>query len=113
MTSIGFATADSPFQKSDVAKYYPEAVVVNGKGEILTRIGPNSVSCDEFKGLCYMDSFRDEKLRINDDRKVRISLTDFSEPDCMILLFVRSFDTRGEKVADDAFAHSWFRLQNE
>jgi hypothetical protein len=60
-----------------------------------------------------MDSFRDEKLRINDDRKVRMSLTDFSEPDCMILLLVRSFDTRGEKVADGAFAHSWFRLQNE
>jgi hypothetical protein len=99
--------------KLDVAKYYPEAVVVNGKGEIVARINPTCDSCETFPGLSYLDSFRDEKLRINDDRKVRMNLADFIDPACMILLLVKSFDTRAAKVTESAFAHSWFRFQNE
>jgi hypothetical protein len=79
ITNIAFAVADSPFQKSEVAKYYPEVVVVNNKGEIVTRISDSNDKCEEFPGLHYMDSFRDEKLTINDDRKVRMNLDDFME----------------------------------
>ena len=32
---IAFSVADSPFQKTDPEKYYPEAIVVNRFGEIL------------------------------------------------------------------------------
>ena len=85
-------------------------MVLNGKGEILARINPDCLSSQEFSGLCFMDSFRDDKLKINDDRKVRMNLADFTDAACSILLFVRTFDTRGKKVAEDAFAHSWFRL---
>ena len=60
-----------------------------------------------------MDSFRDEKLTINDDRKVRMNLADFQESGHMIFLLVRNFDTRADKVAENAYKHSWFRLQNE
>ncbi len=113
ITNVAFAVADSPFHKSEVAKYYPEAVVVSAAGEILARVGPHSRSSGEFAGLAYVEGFRDEKLRLNDDRKVRLNLEELGEAGSMVLLLVRSFDTRALAVPEGAHANSWFRLQNE
>lgn len=105
ITNLAFATADDPFTKAQVAKYYPEAVVVSGKGEVLARISPEQQTSAKFDGLRYLTGFRDDKLRINDDKKVKIDLTDFSDDaGVMVLLLVRSFDTRAEQVPEGAFA---------
>ena len=77
ISNVGFAVADSPFHKSEVPKYYPEAVVINHAGEVVTRIGPSNLKCEQYEGMSYLDNFRDEKLRLNDDRKVRMNLADF------------------------------------
>jgi len=33
-----FAVADNPFFKNEIAKYYPEAIVLNQQGDIITYI---------------------------------------------------------------------------
>lgn len=61
-----------------------------------------------------MENFRDDKLRINDDRKVRLTLSDFKDRrDMMILLTVRSNDLKGVAADSSFFKQAWFRLQNE
>lgn len=111
--NLAFAVADSPFRKLAVQKYYPEAMVVAEDGSILAHIKPDSESSDALD-LKYLENFRDDKMRINDDRKIKMNLDSFKEhPGVTILFFVRTFDTRGKKVTEDAFAQSWFRLNNE
>lgn len=42
-----------------------------------------------------MENFRDEHLKINDDRKVRLTLSDFKDKrDVMLLLTVRMNDVK-------------------
>ena len=61
-----------------------------------------------------MDNFRDDHLKINDDRKVRVTLSDFKDRrDMMILLTVRMNDLKGQKADKSAFSKAWYRLQNE
>ena len=58
-----------------------------------------------------MDNFRDEHLKINDDRKVRVTLSDFKDRrDMMILLTVRMNDLKGQNVDKTAFKEAWYRL---
>lgn len=111
---LAFAVADNPFMKTDLAKYYPEIHVVLADGTVVASIGPNNKSHKDFGTSVYMENFRDDKLRINDDRKVRLTLSDFKDRrDMMILLTVRVNDLKG-KIADPSlFKEAWFRLQNE
>ena len=61
-----------------------------------------------------MDNFRDDKLKINDDRKIRMDLEDLRGPSVMIVCTVKTFDLRKEKnLKEGAFENAWFRLQNE
>lgn len=120
MNHLSFAVADSPFSKLEVQKYYPELVAIDSDGNIVARIGPSQKSdpTKKFSSLRYEDgaALRDDKLRINDDRKIMIELEDFNEPGTMLMLVVRSFDTRDAKLPTDEasyFKHAWFRLQNE
>ena len=46
MSALSFSTADDPFYKAPVSKYFPEAIVLDSYGEIIARVGPN---CREFK----------------------------------------------------------------
>ena len=46
----------------------------------------------------FCSDFRDEKLKINDDRKVKLTLSDFNDKDTMIILTVRANDVSGEKI---------------
>ena len=68
MTKLSFSTADDPFYKQSAARYYPEALVFNKHGELLSRVGPSNKS--DGTALHYFDDFRDKKLKINDDKKV-------------------------------------------
>ena len=111
---LAFAVADNPFMKTDLAKFYPEIHVVLGDGTIVASIGPNNRSHKDFGTSVYMENFRDDKLRINDDRKVRLTLSDFKDRrDMMILLTVRSNDLKGVAADPSFFKQAWFRLQNE
>lgn len=61
-----------------------------------------------------MDNFRDDKLKINDDRKIRMDLEALRGPSVMIVCTVKTFDLRKEKgLKEGAFDNAWFRLQNE
>ena len=46
--------------------------------------------------MTYLDDVRDPVLKINDDKKIQISLGAIKEPGTMILLTIREFDTRGK-----------------
>lgn len=110
---LSFAVADNPFIKADVEKFYPEIHVISGDGEVLATINPTNKNFDQFGASMFCDNFRDDKLKINDDRKVKLTLSDFDEKDTMILLTVRAFDLAGEKVDPSHYREAWFRLQNE
>ena len=113
MNRLSFSTADDPFYKTTVAKYYPEAVVVSKEGKILSKINH---STKENKELCmsYTDDIRDPVLKINDDRKIQIQLGGIKEPGTMIFLMVREFDNTGKPPAKEGeFDRAWFRISNE
>ena len=105
--------ADNPFVKADVEKFYPEIHVISGDGRVLATINPTLKSNDKFGASMFCDNFRDDKLKINDDRKVKITLSDFEDKDTMILLTVRSFEPQGKKPDPANYREAWFRLQNE
>jgi len=95
---LSFSVADNPFFKADVAKYYPECHVINGDtGHVMATINPFKKSSQQLTSLSYLDNFRDEKLKINDDRKIKFELENLKGSGIMILLTVRTFDNRGEK----------------
>ena len=98
MQRLSFAVADNPFIKLDVEKFYPEIHVISGEGEILATINPDNKDNEKFGASMYCTDFRDEKLKINDDRKVKLTLSDFNDANTMILLTVRARDVTGEKI---------------
>jgi hypothetical protein len=112
MNRICFSTADDPFYKATVSKYYPECVVFDANGEILGRVNPMNQKNDEFQ-MTYCEDFRDSALKINDDRKIQIHLGGITQPGTMILLVVKEYDTSDKTVAEGAYDRAWFRLSNE
>lgn len=79
--NIAFAVANNPFFKLDQEKYYPEAVVVNGEGQIVSWLGGgenSNVDNQKFPSLQAMANFRDDKIKINDDRKICMRLSEFT-----------------------------------
>ena len=106
--------ADSPFQKNESVKYYPEIHLISGKGEVLATINPSTRTDNRYGALEYCEGFRDDKLKINDDRKVKMTLSDFANrEDIVIVLTVRTNDLKGQKVDPALYNKAWFRLQNE
>ena len=114
LSRLAFSTADDPFYKTSESKYYPEAVVFNSKGEILTRVNPDNRSSPEYH-MSYLDDVRDNVLKINDDRKIQISFNQIKDEGTMILLTVRQFVPKDGRVIgkDGEFDRAWFRLSNE
>lgn len=111
---IAFATADDPFYKPERNKYFPEVVIADGDANILARLNPHSDATEipEF-GLQFFDDFRDQKLKINDDKKVRLNLSKIDRKDIMIMFFVKTFDLSANPPKEGEFARSMFRLCNE
>ena len=77
---VSFAVADNPFVKSDTPRFQPELYVVSKDGKISGHIA--SEARPGFKenreipehDMELVDNFRDDKLKINDERKIRFSL---------------------------------------
>ena len=61
----------------------------------MAKINPDSRK-DASSALVFLDDVRDPVLKINDDKKIQISLGAIKEPGTMILLTIREFDTRGK-----------------
>ena len=74
---MAFAVADNPFLKTDVARYFPEIHVITADGTVAASIGPKNKSCAKYGSSVYTEGFRDDRLKINDDRKVKLTLSDF------------------------------------
>ena len=63
------------------------------------RVGPNN---KESGPLSYQDDIRDPKLKINDDKKILVSLRSMTEPGTMVLLTVKMFtDEENNMVGKD------------
>lgn len=112
LNRIAFSIADDPFYKSLRGKYYPELIVTNIKGKIMARINPENPKSDKY-GLEYLDDFREPNLKLNDDKKVRIVLSQMKKPGTMILMTVKTFDLRKNPPKDGEFDRAWYRLTNE
>ena len=76
LSRIAFSVADNPFYKQLKAKYFPELIVVNTKGQVKAKV--NSVNRSYMKKgievLSYEEDFREQTLKINDDRRIQINL---------------------------------------
>lgn len=112
LNRISFSVADDPFYKSQRSKYYPELILINLKGKVMTRINPSNRRADKY-GLEYQDDFREAQLKINDDRKVKITLSQMRKPGRMILLTVKCFDLKKQPPKEGEFTRAWYRLVNE
>jgi hypothetical protein len=113
LSRLSFSTADDPFYKTSIAKYYPEACIFNNQGELLGKVNPSAQKNNDFS-MSYLDDIRDPVLKINDDRKIQIHLGGIREPGTMIVLCVREFDNTGKPPAKEGeFDRAWFRLANE
>ena len=111
LNRISFSVADDPFYKAQRSKYYPELLVLNIKGKILARVNPDNRKADKY-GLEYLDDFREPQLKINDDRKIRLTLSTMKKPGRMILLTVRCYDVK-PAPKDGEFSRAWYRIVNE
>ena len=76
MSRIAFQVADDPFFKSARARFFPEVVVMNMKGEIKAVVNSSNRKYvrNGQEALNFEEDFREPKLKINDDRKVDINL---------------------------------------
>lgn len=115
LNRLSWAVADNPFFRASFEKYYPEVHVINLEGDIVATINPTTRSSagSEVEGVEFCENFRDDHLKLNDDRKIRFNLGEFKKPGYMILLTVRTNDTRGQNVNPKDYNSAWFRLQNE
>ena len=73
LSRLSFSTADDPFYKTSIAKYYPEACIFNNQGELLGKVNPSAQKNNDFS-MSYLDDIRDPVLKINDDRRIHIHL---------------------------------------
>lgn len=107
--------ADDPFYKATRSKYYPEVYLINKKSKIQAKISAASPKIEKYAGAFeYLSDFRESALKVNDDRKVRVNLSDLMKghkPGKMILLTVRAENVRPPKAGE--FDRSWYRLINE
>lgn len=116
MNRLSWAVADNPFFRSSTEKFFPEVLIIDLEGDIVATINPETRSSEgtEVSGVTFCENFRDEKLKLNDDRKIKFNLGEFQKPGYMILLTVRTNDLRQIKNLNKAdYNSAWFRLQNE
>jgi len=71
LSRLSFSTADDPFCKASLAKFYPEVSVFDKTGTLISQINHKETKSVEH-GMQYLDDIRDPVLKINDDRKVQI-----------------------------------------
>jgi len=112
---VALSTSDDPFFNLPPShkKYFPELVIYNKHGEIIeiideSKAGVETITNSEFEPNC-----RDTKLKINDDRKAKISLM-LQKDVQMVLLVIRTKDLSQEKdINPREFDRAQFRLLDD
>mmetsp|Transcript_16170 Transcript_16170/g.27359 ORF Transcript_16170/g.27359 Transcript_16170/m.27359 type:complete len:330 (+) Transcript_16170:558-1547(+) len=113
LNRVCFSTADDPFQKASISKYFPEAIIFSPEGELVGRVNPETKRNEKYP-MHYSEDIRDPVLKINDDRKIHLALGGIKEPGTMIMLVVKNFDNRNKTPPSEGeFDRAWFRLYNE
>lgn len=111
---VSFAVANNPFFKVETEKYFPQALVINGDGEVLAKLGGDETGEHPFQGLLSRSNFRDDKIRVNDDRKIEMKLDEFTDPTIQIIFMVKTNDIRKETdLPENTYDQAWYRFQNE
>ena len=116
---LAFCVADDPFFKSERSKYFPEVFLINKKSKIQALVSPAGKQSKNYgAAFDYLENFREPALKVNDDKKVRISLSDLCKKGDatkgkMILLTVRCTDMRKAPPKAGEFDRSWYRVVNE
>lgn len=119
VSRLSFAVADDPFYKSERAKYYPEVYLIDSESRVKAVVTPSQRRIEKNPNTLlfeYCEDFREQSLKINDDRKIRFNLTDLLKdalPGEMIVLAVKCFDLRKQPPKAGEFERSWFRIINE
>ena len=84
------------------------------EGEIVAKMNAETKEGDfEGLGLRFLNDFRDQKLKMNDDKKVRFELSKIKRDDLIIFMFVRTFDLSSAPPKEGEFDRAMFRLLNE
>ncbi len=112
LNRVSFGVSDNPFYKSLKDMYFPEVVVINKDAQVLARVNPVNKRNGEF-GLEFVDDFRDPKLKINDDKKIKIVLSQIKDQSVMLLFLVWTNDMRKENADLKDFSHAQYRFINE
>jgi hypothetical protein len=82
------------------------------KGKVLATINPTNTKSEKY-GIDYVEDFREPKLKLNDDKKIRITLSHMKKAGRMILLTVRTNDLRKAPAKEGEFDRAWYRLNND
>lgn len=110
--NLSFAVANNPFFKVEQEKYFPEAVVIDSNGKIVAHLGGDQNKADpRFPSFKALSNFRDDRIKINDDKKIALRLSEFQEAGLQIIFFVRTSsltDTDETNLAQ--YAEAWYRL---
>jgi len=78
----------------------------------MTRVNPWNKFNGEY-GLEYCEDFRDPKLKINDDRKIKINLTQIHEEKVSLFLMIWTHDLRKAPAKEGEFDRAQYRLMDE
>ena len=104
MGKVSLATADDPYYLTQgVEKYIPQVVFLDKNGDVVETVDNTNKRSNTF-GSEFMDDIRDNKLKINDDRKVVINLNKLQGQITNVLLFIDSTETTGD------FSRAQYRL---
>ncbi len=98
--SLGLACADDPYYETSGSKWHPEAVFYNEEGEATGKL-------DHMSGEIgtYVKNCRDQKLKVNDDRKIVIRTSQLKGVH-MVCLFIRG-------LSHEDHDRALYRLLNE
>jgi hypothetical protein len=84
------------------------------EGEMIARLSAEAKDGDlESLGLRFLSDFRDQTLRMNDDKKVVFDLSLCKRSDLMLFMFVRTIDLSAAPPKEGEFDRAMFRLSNE
>ncbi|CAI2385825.1 unnamed protein product [Moneuplotes crassus] len=112
---IALATADDPFFKLAPShqKYFPQMIIYNSKGEIIEILDETKLGVETITKGAYNPDCRDAKLKLNDDRRVTLSL--LTQKDVQMVAFViRSKDlSSNPEVKEKEFERAHFRLLDD
>jgi len=104
MGKVSLASADDPFFfMQGCEKYIPQVVLIDKNGEILDTVDNNNRRSNTY-GCEYLEDIRDNKLKINDDRKIVVNLGKLVDKVATVLLYIDSSDQSGD------FSRARYRL---